>query len=420
MSSLRILFVTPYVPSLLRARPYRLIAGLQAEGHRVTLVTAYATEAERVGAEALRDACDRLVAVRVPRLRSLWNCARAVVGSRLPLQAVYMRSPAFAAAVHGAVHAARDARLPYDLLHVEHLRAALTGLDVPGLPRIYDAVDCMTHLYDKTRRMSGQRRSRVLAGLDAARTRRFEARLGQYFDRVLVSSPVEQRVLAALATDAAAADRVVVLPNGVDLDYFHPCAGPRDPATLVFVGRLGYHANINAVVQVIRDILPLIRAQRPDVRFVVVGPDVPPLLRRAARHAAGRIRFEGYVPDVRPYLGRATVAVAPFVYAVGMQNKIIEAMAMGTPVVTTPDGAAGLDVRDGEHLLVGADPPAFAQQVLRLLGDPLLRERIAAAGCRYVVDAHDSRAVTRRVIEVYEQSIAEYSQRRGTPIVGPQ
>jgi len=411
MSPLRILFLTPYVPSLLRGRPYHLIRHLHAAGHRVTVVTAYASEAERTGLQAVRETCDRLVAVRVPRLRSLWNCVGAVPRPAVPFQAVYTRSPALTAAVHGAVHDAARADEPYDVLHVEHLRAALTGLSVGGLPRVYDAVDCMTRLLDKTRRLSGHCPSRVGAWLDAARTRRFETQVTRRFDRVLVTSTVERQALAALAGDPEAAERITAVPNGVDLEYFRPSGAPRDPATLVFVGRMGYHANINAVVHMIRDILPLIWARRPDVRFVVVGPDPPRGLRRAARHGAGRISFKGYVPDVRPYVGRASLAVAPFVYAVGMQNKLLEAMAMATPVVTTAPGAIPLGACDGEHVLVADGAPAFAQQVLRLLEDPVLRDRIGSGGQRYVAAAHDWTALTQRLLGLYAQSVAAF--RRG-------
>jgi glycosyltransferase involved in cell wall biosynthesis len=413
MSPLRILFVTPYVPSLLRRRPYQLMQGLKAAGHRVTLLTAYTSEAERADAKVLRDTSERVVAVRVPRMQSLWNCARALVGSALPLQAVYICSPTFTRAVQRTLREAREAGQPYDLLHVEHLRAALTGLSVGGIPRVYDAVDCMTHLLDQTRRWSDHRPSRLLARLDAARTRRFEAQLGRHFDRILVTSAIERQALVALAPDAA--DNITVVPNGVDLEYFRPAIGPRDPATLVFVGRMGYHANIDAVARVIHHVLPVIWERRPDVSFTVVGPDPPSRLLRAARRAAGRIRFEGYVPDVRPLLGRATATVAPFAYAVGMQNKVLEAMAMGTPVVTTPVGAAALDVRDGEHLLVAADAASIARQILRLLDDTALRERIAAGGRRYVAATHDWAAIVRSVIELYEHSVTE-DGRRSRPI----
>jgi len=419
MSPLRILFLTPYVPSLLRGRPYHLIRHLHAAGHRVTVVTAYASEAERADLQAVRDTCDRLVAVRVPRLRSLWNCVGAVPRPAVPFQAVYTRSPALTAAVHGALHDAARADQPYDVLHVEHLRAALTGLSVGGLPRVYDAVDCMTRLLDKTRRLSGHCPSRMGAWLDGARTRRFEAHVTRRFEQVLVTSTVERQALVELVADADVADRITAVPNGVDLEYFRPSGAPRDPATLVFVGRMGYHANINAVAHMIRDILPLIWAQRPDVRFVVVGPDPPSLLRRAARHGADRVCFAGYVPDVRPCVDAATVAVAPFVYAVGMQNKILEAMAMATPVVTTTAGAGPLDVRDDEHLLVADGAPAFAQQVLRLLDDPGLRERIGSGGQRYVAAAHDWTAVTQRLLGLYAQSVAAF-RRRPAPRGGAQ
>jgi glycosyltransferase involved in cell wall biosynthesis len=115
----------------------------------------------------------------------------------------------------------------------------------------------------------------------------------------------------------------------VDLEFFRPQVVPRDPATLIFTGKMSYHANLAAALDLIRDIMPRIWAHRPEVRVQIVGRNPPAWLRRAARDP--RVEIVGTVPDLRPYLARATLAVCPLRYAVGIQNKVLEARPWGLP-----------------------------------------------------------------------------------------
>ncbi len=408
MRALRILFVTPYLPSRLRTRPFHLIKALAARGHRIDLVAAATSAEELAGVAALDPYCDRVQAVRIPLARSLWSCTRGLAGAA-PLQARYCLSPAMTAAV-------RTALTPpgaYDVLHVEHLRAALYGLAAAGLPRVYDAVDCMSRLLAQTASDGPTWSSRLTARAELLRTRRFERALVRHFDRTLLTAEGERDALLALAAgparSAAPAERVRVLPNGVDLAYFAPLDAPRDPATLVFHGRMGYHANFAAACQLVTQIMPRIWARQPEARVLLVGTDPPAALRALAQQAGPRVEVSGGVPDVRPYLGRATVSVSPLGYAVGIQNKVLEAMATATPVVATRAACAALRAVPGEHLLVADDADALAASVLRLLDDPALARRLGVAGRRYVEAQHDWRAVAGDLEAIYRDAIASYA-----------
>ncbi len=417
MGNLRILFVTPYVPSPLRVRPYNLIKHLSAAGHRVTVMAVCTSHDEYADATTLAPLCERVETVRVPLGRSLWNCLRGL-GSGLPLQALYSYSPVMAhrlaLELDGRQAPRRD---PYDVLHVEHLRGVLFGLHVTGLPRVYDAVDCISRLFEKVARMGATPVSRWRAAIDLQRTRRFEAELLGRFDHILTSSAADRDALTQLARRSAessadaVAHAITVLPNGVDGQYFAPRDAPRAPATLVFAGRMGYHANVAAVLYFVREVLPLIWAQRPDVQLLVVGKHPARDVTALARRYGPRVRVTGYVPDMRPYIGRATVAVNPLLYAVGIQNKVLEAMAMATPVVTTPAGMTSLQARDGDELLVARDRREFARQVLRLLSDPALRQRLGDAGRRYVETQHDWTRVVSQLQHIYEYEVAAFRQR---------
>jgi glycosyltransferase involved in cell wall biosynthesis len=356
---------------------------------------------------ALEPYCERVHAVGVPLARSLWNCVRGLAGAA-PLQACYCRSPVMTA----IVRAAAAQRAGCDVLHVEHLRAAPYGLPAAGLPSVYDGVDCMTRLLGQTAADGPTLTSRLTARFELPRTRRFERELVRRFDRVVVSAENEREALLALAAPldrASPTERVHVVPNGVDPEYFAPLDVPREPATLIFLGRMGYHANLAAARRLVTEIMPRVWARRPEARVLVVGPDPPAELRALAARAGSRVEVTGYVPDVRPYLGSATVSVSPLSYAVGVQNKVLEAMAMATPVVATPAAAAGLHAVHGEHLLAAEDADAFAASVRGLLDDPAWARRLGVSGRRYVEAQHDWVAVARQLEAIYCDAIASCS-----------
>jgi glycosyltransferase involved in cell wall biosynthesis len=312
-----------------------------------------------------------------------------------------------------ALHTARAAAA-YDILHVEHLRAALYGSALNGLPRVYDAVDCMSRLLAQTAAAGPTPLSRLTARAEQRRTSRFEQSLLRRFDRILLTAESERDAWlanTAAADRAAARDRVAVLPNGVDLDYFAPADVARDRATLVFVGRMAYHANRAAAHRLLDEILPSVWARRPEARLLIVGADPPPALRALAERAGSRVEITGSVGDVRPYLARATVSVSPLAYAVGIQNKVLEAMAMATPAVATPAACAGLRAVANRDLLVAADAGDIAASIVRLLDDAALAQTVGAAGRRYVEAQHDWHAVVRELEAVYGDVIETFAAR---------
>ncbi|PWH19831.1 MAG: glycosyl transferase family 1, partial [Ardenticatenia bacterium] len=383
---MHILFIVPYVPTPIRVRPYNLIRAMAARGHRITLATLWSDAEERTALETLRAWGIRVIAQPLPRPRSLLNCLRALP-SDVPLQAVYCWSPALRARIEqelaplsrssgrgvggeGATSRSdgKGSGMRPDLVHVEHLRGARYGLGLDGIPVVWDSVDCISHLFAQSARDSRSWSGRLLTWLDLARTRRYEGWLVGQFDRVLVTSPVDRVALEELAlpqntpraqgavkngpglsaspaTPAVDEDRIAVLANGVDLEHFRPADGPRVPETLVLSGKMSYHANITAVFYLVEEIMPRVWARRPGVRVQVVGAWPPRSVRRLAERFPGRVEVTGWVPDLRPYLQRARLAVAPLRYGAGIQNKVLEALACGTPVVATPQACSALQVQ---------------------------------------------------------------------------
>ncbi len=210
-------------------------------------------------------------------------------------------------------------------------------------------------------------------------------------DAVLVTSERERQALLRRLPGA----RIEVVPNGVDLDFFSRAAVPQAPPVvqalgageaprIIFTGALNYFPNVDAVVAFAQTCWPRIREQAPDASWVIVGKNPLPRVQRLAELPG--VSVIGSVPDVRPYLATATVAIAPLLVGGGTRLKILEACAMGLPVVATSLGCEGLAVVPGEHLLVADTPEDLAAATLRCLGDSRLRARLAASG-RTLVEA---------------------------------
>ncbi|GAB4207666.1 MAG: glycosyltransferase [Roseiflexaceae bacterium] len=419
---MRILFISAYVPSRIRVRPYSFIKALAARGHAITLVCgAGAGDAEAL--KELRGLCRRVVAVPTGPREMGWNALRALAAP-MPLQAALNFAPGLLQAVQ------REARAGYDVAHIEHLRASALGYGTPLLPTVLDSVDCISLLFERTLRSGPSLRSRTLALLDLARTRRYEADYTRRYDRVLVTSPEDAWALELLAETHPAATRpaeqaihqlktqnsklktqqrnlqsqIAVIPNGVDLDYFRPPAQPREQATLVFTGKMSYHANTAAALMLAREIMPLVWAERPATRLTIAGSAPPAEVQALAADA--RVQVTGYVPDLRPYLAQATIAVAPLRYGVGIQNKVLEAMAMGTPVVAAQQVARALRASDGAELRFAEQPEEYARAILDLLDAPEQRERLSLAGRAYVEQRHDWQHLATDLEQVYHEAIS--------------
>jgi sugar transferase (PEP-CTERM/EpsH1 system associated) len=196
----------------------------------------------------------------------------------------------------------------------------------------------------------------------------YERHIASQFDATVFVSEAEARLFRERAPEAA--HKVWHMNNGVDSDYFSPervYVNPYDDGDriVVFTGAMDYWPNIDAVVWFARTIFPEVRRRVPAAKFYIVGTQPAPEVRRLADLPG--VLVTGAVPDIRPYLAHAAIAVAPLRVARGIQNKVLEAMSMAKPVLASPQAAEGLEVQIGVDLMVAADEKDFAQQTCRLL-----------------------------------------------------
>lgn len=238
--------------------------------------------------------------------------------------------------------------------------------------------------------------------LALVRTVRFERRYFRRAARCLFVSEQDLAITRRLAPGLRAA----LVQNGVDFEHYAPGDGPSEPETLVFEGTMSHVPNAQGVLFFCRRVLPLLRRERPGVRFKVVGRDPGPRVRALAEPSPAQsgVEVTGAVDDVRPHVRAAAAFVCPLVGGAGLKNKVLQAWSMGKAVVATPISLGGLDARHGENVLVAEGPRELAAACARVLADPELAARLGAAGRRTVIERYSwdraARELERHLIEV--------------------
>jgi glycosyltransferase involved in cell wall biosynthesis len=304
---------------------------------------------------------------------------------------------------------------------VEHLRGAEYGRHVQdhirrlGLstPVVWDSVDCISMLFEQAARHSRSRFGRWITRLELPRTRQYEAWAIRQFAGVLVTSQKDKSALEALAEPKGGAWRgaahdngrrpIFVLPNGVDTDYFSPAVEPARADQVVLTGKMSYHANVTTALHLINDIMPHVWARLPGVQVVIAGQAPPREVRALAEQHPVRVLVTGFVSDLRPYLRSSAVAAAPIPYGAGIQNKVLEAMACGVPVVASPQASSSLHACPERDLLVAETPSGFAAAIVRVLESPNLREQLRSAGLQYVRTHHRWDTIAANLEAIYQE-----------------
>jgi sugar transferase (PEP-CTERM/EpsH1 system associated) len=376
---MKILFVchrVPFPPNRGgKIRPFHMIQHLGRK-HSVVVASLAHTEQELSEARPLGEHCERVIAEVLPNW-TRWMQAAAALPSRTPSSVTYFSSQPLSKRIQEAfrkesfdaiiVHCAFAAQ------YVRNLRCGFRMLDYGDV----DSGKWFDYARDRAFPLS------VGYRIEAMKLRRYERQLAAEFDLCTATTMGELEEVRELNAGVPSA----VIPNGVDLSYFHPRPeNPKDSAVLAFLGRMDYFPNIDGTLYFARHIFPLIRRSVPQAEFRIIGSNPSREIQNLAKLPG--ISVTGHVADVRPCLMDAAIAVAPLRIARGTQNKILEFLAMGVPVVTTPEAAKGVSAKAGQHFLVADGPQAFAEQVVRFLQDPQLRESFSLAGRLPLADAH--------------------------------
>jgi polysaccharide biosynthesis protein PslH len=381
-----------------KIRPFNMIRHLHAAGHRVTVCSLARSAAEADEAQGIAPFC---TAFHIGRVAEPVQAARMV--ARLPLTTPssmgYFYSPDLARTVGGLL-----AAQSWDLIFVHCSSVAQYVEHVVGVPKILDFGDMDSQKwFDYARHKPfplslGYR-------LEGAKMLRAEKRLARRFDICTATTRAEWETLESYGTGGA----TDWFPNGVDTEFFAPSDGVYDANAISFVGRMDYYPNQECMQRFCRDVWPALRAKRQELKLVIVGADPSPDIR--ALGSLPGVTVTGSVPDVRPHVRGTALMVAPLAIARGTQNKILEAMAMGVPVVTSRIAAGGVDAEPEQQLLVADGPDEQVAAILRLVESDGERRRLAEAGRARVLSRHSWAGSMRRLDTIVQRCLLGVSTR---------
>jgi glycosyltransferase involved in cell wall biosynthesis len=384
----RILFLSrwlPYPPDNgAKIRVLNVLAQLGSE-HDIDLLS-FAGSTDRIDEDvraSLAEHCRSVQVLPYPGFRP--TSARAITAllSPRPRSLVDTHSPA----MHAAASAAAGRS---DLIVASELDMVPYAVALPGVPALLEELE-LSHYLDPVRQATSVS-ERVRPMLTALKLRAYLRRAMSRFAACTVVSERERRNLRQLVPGYRP---VSVIPNALDLSRYQGPFDRPEPNQLVFPGALTFEANRDAAEYFLGSVLPLVAAAEPSVAVRITGRTDGVDLSTLPAHPA--VEYTGYVPDIRPVIARSWAAVVPLRVGGGTRLKILESMALGTPVVATSKGAEGLDAVDGQDILIADDPTAFADKLIALMRSPELRARLAAGGRRLVESRYDWRAVGREL-----------------------
>jgi sugar transferase (PEP-CTERM/EpsH1 system associated) len=393
---MKILFVSarlPY-PSLygdqVRAFNQLKILGRR---HDITLLSFVHGRVSPEAHAALAPFCRKILAVPHHWRHKAIGCLRGAF-SRYPIQTLFHQSGAMARAVRQ--HLSSGA---FDLVHVQLVRMAPYFENVTGIPRVLDLIDALSLNMDRrSRRERGP--LKFAAAMERNRLMTYERAVCAAYDQTIVVSSLDRAAIGDFSN-------LHTIPMGMDLDKFPFHTGQRQPNSIVFSGNMGYFPNIDAAKWFVYEVLPLVKSRIPDVRLKIVGVNPHPDVRRLAEYDPA-VTVTGYVEDMYAHLNQATVAVAPLRAGSGMQIKVIESMATGTPLVATSFGLGGIDVVGGRHVLIADEPDAFAAHVVRLLNDGSLRSTLASNARQLVKEKYTWERSVEMLHRVYGLALSRH------------
>ncbi len=385
----RVLFIShrvPYPPDKgERVRALHEIQALAAAGWRVTLAAIAHRPEDLAAAGPLGQWCERVILARAGGAAGLARAAASLLRGRSATEGY------FASGTLRRAMGREAAREPFDLVVAYSSGTLPYAKRIPARARVMDLVDVDSAKWASYAEAAGGPK-RWLYGLEARRVARLEREAVEACEAVFLVSPEEVRALGLES------DRVAPLGNGVDTAYFAPAERDASaPPSLVFTGTMDYRPNAEGVAWFVREVWPALKRGRPDLEFHIVGRDPTREVRRLAEVAG--VRVTGAVPDVRPHLRNAMAAVVPLRIARGVQNKVLEAMAMGRAVVGSPGALEGIEAEPGREVLEAETPDAWRRQVEGLLGDAGFRERMEAAARACVVARYGWEARMRPLVE---------------------
>lgn len=398
---MRILVIADYLPYPLiggdRIRIYNLLRRV-ASRHEVSLAAFLEKPEDAECVPHLQQICAKVVTANFPRrsrLARLPGLLRFALASK-PMELNLLQSGELVAKIKQLV-STED----FDIVQIEHSRMGLYLETLPQDRRSKTILMFHNFTFQQYSRVSHIERRwdrKMRALLNSLAMLRWEPRYAERFDRCTTVSTIDRDLLLKSNPHL----KVDVIPNGVDIQRYQLLPAENATPSLLFIGNMEYPPCVDAVLYFCTEVFPRILRMIPTMELWIVGRDPRS---EVLQLNGGNIHVTGRVKDVVPYYRQSHVCVVPIRAGGGTRLKILEAMALGRPVVSTTIGCEGLNVIDGEHLLIADDPDQFADKTIRLLLDQELYQRITINGRKLVEDQYDWDKVAGKLMQVYTEMV---------------
>lgn len=382
MKKLNILFLLPRYPFPLiggdRVKPYYLIKYL-AKQHNVTLVTFFQG---KKFTESLKNSVNKLgVDLHVIPLKPMTAGANLLpkIVSKKPLEILYYYQKPYKEVVDKLLEERN-----FDLAFAFFMRTAEYIKDI-DIPTILMSEDCRTEYQKRSYQGSKNLKQKIVRLWEWKKLSKYEPEIVNHFEAVTLVSNEDIELMKKLNTTA----NYKLLSNGVDTEKFSPDTNV-ERADLLFTGKMDVWANELMIGRIVNDILPIVRKEVPNVKLILAGANPTNSIKKLE---SDDIKLFSNVPEMVPFLQKAAVYVHPHFGGSGIQNKLLEAMSTGCPVVTTRTGNQGIYARDNEEILLAESSEEFAQKVINVLKDKELSQRISKNAREHIVKEHSWNAI---------------------------
>ena len=260
-----------------------------------------------------------------------------------------------------------------------------------NIPKIVDIQDTMSVNVARSAK-KGNLPERPILMLEAARMKEYENKIFNSYDKKIIISANDRQLYPHKDRN-----EIFVVPNGVDRTFFQPDENVTKDIDILFLGNIGYRPNIDASLFLIKEILPRVKVEFPNVKVAIAGVNPP---KKIVKLQDENVMVTGRVDDIRTYYNRSKIFLAPMRIGTGLQNKLLEAMSMKLPCITTPLANESLKGKSGKNILVGRDAQTLAQHVTSLLKDRHAADEIADNGYNFIIKNYDWQAIGQKLNEI--------------------
>ena len=375
----------------LAKRLYPFLKELEKIGHSITLISFYEKESELKNLPKKNEYYDRIITVKLNRKLAYTRMIKAIFTGK-PFKLEFCNTLAMKKAV-----AKELKNKKYDILYAHYYKMANFLELYKNYPRVVDLCDAFAIRFDKQIPLEKNPIKRFFLKQERNRMYNYEKRCIKIFDKCIYISETDRQFM----TDTNTIQKTEVISNGVDTDYFCPLDNDYNRHEINYIGLMSYVANHDAVMYFIKNIYPLIQQQIPDVTFKIIGKNPKQELIDFVKHDSS-IKVTGFVEDIRKEIETSCVSVAPVRIGAGIQNKILEAMSMGLPVVTTKFGAEGIS-DDENILLIGQSEQDFANKVCELLKHEDLRNKYSNVAREFCINNFSWSSNANKISKVFKE-----------------